>query len=617
MRNNGGINKVIRVLVDAAKDKRVQLCLIILITWLAYSNILHNDFVMDDSTFLFRWPAASSFDINELIQGSLPGQHSGGYRPIRSIIFAGSYNLFGTNPVGYHIQSIFIHLLCTILVYLIVRQLTKKSLLAFMTSLLFGVHPIHTEAITWITASIDMIGMIFFLTAFYFYLLYRELSEEEEGTLKHKKNKSTIYYLLSLTAATIAFFSYELTLTLPLILIFFDFCFWSSHRRNILRSCKAYIPYFLSVGSYFIIRFLILKIPNRDITYFAGSAYHTFLTVIKAVFRYIYVSVFPVHLSYNHMLPGGILTMHRWELQTENILAQSIFDINILVPLLIIATFILAAVFYRQRYPLFSFFTGWFFISLLPVLHFIPSQVILKERYAYVACLTICFLISSLIYRLYNLKYRNYQKQIKIAASLLFVCFLLFYGYQTHERNKDWKNERTIMLKEFQNAPKSVFVNYRLGKVFISEGNYVKAVKHLSFTTLRNPLLPHPYHCLNELNPSEENVSRFVDSLNQGNNPMMREYILGSIYLQRNLSRQAIKHLIRTLNFNRQNEYLHYTLGNAYSRTGDHQKAAQQWEEMRRREQHRLTSVTFDKIVIQEKEINMLCGLTKCSLLRK
>ena len=83
------------------------------------------------------------------------------YRPLRTTLYALTYFMWGTNPVGYHIVGVLLHLMTTYLIFLIGWSLTGKSLASMLTALFFAVHPIHTERITFITASYDVLGDLF------------------------------------------------------------------------------------------------------------------------------------------------------------------------------------------------------------------------------------------------------------------------------------------------------------------------------------------------------------------------------------------------------------------------------------------------------------------------
>ena len=497
--------------------------LIILITFLTYSNIFQNEFIWDDPIFIVNWPTIRSFEnIPELIEGDLPKGHQGGYRPIRGIFQTVSYHFFGTNPVGYHFQSIMIHLICTIIVYLIVLQMTDNSIIAFLTSLLFGVHPVHTEAITFITASFDSIGIIFFFAAFYLYI--------KKGK-KKKNRRSKLLYLLSILLAGIAFFTYEVTLTLPVLLVLHDLIYKRIYPANLKEKLFGYLPYMIVAGIYLFIRFFALKIVSRS-GYFAHSLYLTFLTMTKVFTKYLLISILPLNLSVNHIIPTNIISGHLSENMSSVFLSQSLFDLPIIASAIIIIAVVCVAVKQIRTRPIILFTIGWFFIALLPVSNlFFPHGTIMAERYLYISSFAACFLISNLIYKFYHYKSSRYLKLIAIS---LFVSLLLFYSCQTHERNRDWENSLSLWSKTVQQTPFSVSANHNLGEAYYHLAKPEEAIQYLQKAisikpsySKASPLLAASYIDLNELQKARETLEK---TLKKDPNSDLAIFFLGYVY---------------------------------------------------------------------------------------
>ena len=311
-------------------DPRLHLLLIVLVTAFSYSNIFQNEFVWDDPHFIVSWEEIQDLrNIPNLLMGDLPPEHRDVYRPIRSVSYALSYQLFGTDPFGYHLLSISVHLLCTILIYLIVLRITKKNMVALITSLLFGAHPVHTEAITFITTSFDIIGMTFFFAAFHFYLL-----SQQKGNPDHIAHYRVAYFI-SILCAAIAFFTYELTLTLPFLLVLHQSCFGRQTGLNLWSKVKVHLPYFLAAIIYLTIRFVVVEVGSRG-GYFAGSFYHTSLTMLKAFTKYLLILLFPINIGIEHVLPTNILTLSAYAVnKPAAFLSQSIFDPAVVLSILL------------------------------------------------------------------------------------------------------------------------------------------------------------------------------------------------------------------------------------------------------------------------------------------
>ncbi|MBI2595282.1 hypothetical protein HYW46_00930 [Candidatus Daviesbacteria bacterium] len=519
---------------------KMQLLIISVVTVLAYSNTFQNGFTIDDHLFVVDWQITKDLaNIPKMFTSEFApglGEHNGIYRPVRTVFYALSYKIWGINPFGYHLQAVLVHLASTLLVYFIIRELlfvargsaaavsrrvssvvllpagTRRdpsaasplaTYLPFVTALLFALHPIHTEPVNYITASFDMIGEMFFFLAFWLYL-------KSAGNSKVAWRKP--FYFLSLFSAVIAFFTDEITLTLPFLLILYDLCFRkeifkkryeSTHDLTVEVSSldrtssdsgkpatlqsgfyrdkllKNYFPYFLVGIVYIFIRVGVFHITARS-QYLGGSFYLTMLTMAKALLRYIELLIWPLNLSINPQVADGIYSWVGPLVKMDKILSQKITDPPILLSALINFILVVVAVKAYRKIPLLSFSIGWFFISLLPVSYLIAQGPIMQERYVYIASFGFCLLLGWLFCVIPDLIRDPFSKAIKIDSRfrgndkkvlkfLLVTCFLLlisFYGYRTYTRNFDWKNGETVWLKLVEQTPDDAYANLIAGNVF-------------------------------------------------------------------------------------------------------------------------------------------------------
>jgi len=123
------------------------------------------------------------------------------------------HKLWGTNPAGYHATNILIHALCAVLIWRILRRL--KIPLPLPIALLFAVHPVAVESVTWISQRKTILAMLFFLTALVSYLKF-----EDEGRRR--------LYGAALAAFVLALLSKGTVVGLPVVLLL---CAWWRRGR--------------------------------------------------------------------------------------------------------------------------------------------------------------------------------------------------------------------------------------------------------------------------------------------------------------------------------------------------------------------------------------------------
>ena len=332
----------------------LYLVVIFLATIFAYSNIFANKFLGDDFDFIINWQSIHNFqNIPKLLTGEVPAGNEGVYRPVRSLVYVLVYSLSNTNPLGYHIFSLIIHLASVFLIYFFVKTFFKKPLLAFLSALLFALHPVHTESITYITSAFDAFGfMLFFgsITCFAYFL---------------KKKQAWLLYI-GYILAFLAFFAHEMTLTLPLVLILLIFTF----KKKV--GYKITIPYFMLAALYGLIRIFIVHTPARS-QYLAGSFYLTQLAAIKAFWLAFKTTLLPYHLTLDHHISQNLFTFSNYHLLSLAALRQHWYQPVFLISLGFLALFLITAFYFFKKKPIVSFGLTWFLLTYLPVANIVPN----------------------------------------------------------------------------------------------------------------------------------------------------------------------------------------------------------------------------------------------------
>jgi len=151
-------------LINSISHKpKILVFILLLWTSLVYVNSFNNTFVIDDQIFIVDWPLIKNLNNLPEFFGSnnQPEGEEGVYSPLKTCFHALNYHLWGLNPIGHHLVALLIHIIGTLFVYRLSILLTNNSITAFLCGLFFGLHPIHVEAVTFLTASIDTLGVVF------------------------------------------------------------------------------------------------------------------------------------------------------------------------------------------------------------------------------------------------------------------------------------------------------------------------------------------------------------------------------------------------------------------------------------------------------------------------
>jgi len=166
-------------------NRTVLYIILAVISFAVYANSLQNEFVFDDESVVQGDPTIMDLsNIPKFFTGEM-GFHKvigAYYRPVVSSSYAIDYAIWEFNPVGFHLTNILMHVINVLLFFTLLRLMFEKSVspykdyIILIASLIFAVHPIHTEVVAWVSGRTDGLACTFFFAAFIYYLKYSKLT---------------------------------------------------------------------------------------------------------------------------------------------------------------------------------------------------------------------------------------------------------------------------------------------------------------------------------------------------------------------------------------------------------------------------------------------------------
>jgi len=539
------MTKVLQTKLMVAKladilNKRQFLSVVLLvgICTLVFSSALNNGFVWDDFDFIVNWQALRAFPSNtyDLLSGSLPSTHAHAYRPLRSIYYGTAFRFFHLEPQLYHLLSIVVHTAVVVTIFLSIKKITKSNNSALLGSLLFGLHPSNSEAVYWITASFDSIGSLFFFLSLYFFISFRQ-----KVAKSHPQMVRQTFYVVSVLCAGIAFYSYELTLTLPAILALYDYL----HYKKLFR-WKTFFPYLLLNSGYWFMRFVELKITNDKPPVFE-STIDNLLLVPLLIFHYVKQTFFPLVVTVNHQLKTDLTSFFYADYNFKAPpLPPTIFNLQVLSGIVLLMLVVVGFIKWRQKFPPLIFAGLAFFVTLVPVLQLFPRSIIFSERYLYLGIGIATIFITKVV----NEKVpRRRQTLLAVVTS----CLLVGFAYKTHLRGYDWKNGISLWTASAQTTPKSMTMYRNLSDAYNKDKQFEKTIETAkkgieinpnNYTVYSN--LASGYLGLQELDLA---LGAFEKVLELNPNDVYAYVKVGDIYYVKNNPSEAIKYYRMALNY--------------------------------------------------------------------
>jgi hypothetical protein len=328
----------------------------------AYVNSFSGVFLFDDVSIL-----------SDTRLENLPSyiSHLGGMiRPAVKLTYVVDRVLWGGNPVGYHLLNVLLHLGSGMVVYTIILGLVRadparcgsawETAVPFWSALLFLLHPVGTETVTYLSGRATGLMSFFYLASLSLYL--RASGPERASAVSWS-------YLASIGCFLMALLSKETALTFPLALLLVE-AVARGRRGAELRDVilRFHLPFWgvlllcLSVAA-FNPRYVYLLDTSLGIRPLSENL----LTQVNVVAYALSLFVLPGRLSIEHDIP----------------LAHSMLVWPTSGALLLLAGLIASAVFLLRSSPLASFGLFWFFLQLLPTSSVLPRYDLLSERNLY------------------------------------------------------------------------------------------------------------------------------------------------------------------------------------------------------------------------------------------
>lgn len=530
----------------------LSIFIIVLLGLICYSNTLYNGFVWDDNLLvldnLYIKDFSHILDIftKNLYQGTKEGQVNF-YRPLQNILLLFSYQFWKANSFGYHLVNVLLHIANAILIYVLILNLFKKQTVSLLASLFFVSHPIHTQAVAYISGAADLLATFFILMSFYFFIRF----------INNSKPKSN--YIISLILFTLAILSKEFSVIYPFILLCYVFIFVDTNKKK--ETLKNTYLFFVSILAYFILRYF-LGLNKIDIQIEGIGFYSRALTFLIVFVKYIKLFILPFPLY-----PERIL-----------VYANSIRDPYVLMSLAAFLSFLfLIRRTYNKSKEIF-FGLAWFLIAIIPVSNaFVPINAQMAEHWLYFPSIGLFISVSLILNSFFVIP----NKQKRFILYFLIFTVILFYSSLTARQNQIWRDEKTLYNHILKYSPKSARIHYNLANVYRGEKQIDKAIIAYNKSLDLKPNYVGAHNNLgnlyDEIGEHDKAVEKFKKSLNIRPNYVAYNS-LGIAYCNKGLCHLAIEQYNKAIELNPDSANAYTNLGNAYFKLGKIEEAKKAWK---------------------------------------
>lgn len=510
----------------------ISVILIIILGFGVYWNSLNGKFVWDDEDLIknniyIKSPAYIPEIFKQDIEAGA-GKRSSLYHPVQMLSYLADYSFWKSNVIGYHFTNILLHILAALALYRLITVICGNATLSLFTSILFVVHPLHAEAVTYMSGRSDPLFTLFILISFIFYVKYLD-------------TKKIYSYVFMLVSYILALLSKEFSIIFPALLLLYHYTF--KKRLDL----KVFLPILCAACIYIISRMTILRyllpgpppMPTTVLQRMPG-----FSAAIANYARLLFLP-FGLHMEYGNKIFSWL-------------------DPRAASGIIIILSFLFYGLKKRREDRLIFFGIGWFFLSILPVSNLYPINAYMAEHWLYLPSIGFFIILARGLAYLYN---KNLNLKV---FTLIFITILVtFYSYLTIRQNVYWKEPIVLYKRTLAYAPDSAGIHNNLGNVYKEMGETKEAIASYERALEIDPNLVEAYNNLgnaySDTGKTEEAIALFKKAIEINPNYAEVYNNLGVTYIELGKNEEAISFFKEALKANPYYVISYNNIGNAYT----------------------------------------------------
>ena len=524
------------------------------VTAVVFYQVYTYDFVnFDDPTYVSKNPNIQAGMTLEAIKWAFTTSRTANWHPLTWLSHILDWQLFGHNSAGHHITNLIFHIVNTLLLFIVLKQMTGAIWPSAFVAALFALHPLHVESVAWVSERKDVLSTFFWLLTMWAYVRFV------------RRPKITGYLLVVLFLA-LGLMAKPMLVTLPFVLLLLDY--WPLDRFGPKRGKAGTkyslshlliekIPLFAMVLASCIVTYIVQQkggaMPIAEVRDFPIRLANAFISYLQ----YINKMIWPARLAMFYPHPG------------RNV---SIFYAIISAVFLLAVTILILRFAKSRRYLV----TGWFWYlgTLVPVIGLVQvGDQAMADRYSYIT-LTGLFIIIT--WGLPDLLARWRYKKIALILSALLI--ILAVSMCTHFQLRYWRNNLTLFQHALDVTEDNYVAHLCMAAVMHEQGKVDETIYHCSEAIRIEPNCLQAHirlgDTLRDTGRLDEAVREYQKSLQIKSDDPYVLIALGITLGRQNKSDEAIKYFTEALRINPDFAAAHTNLGYALAIQGNLNEAA-------------------------------------------
>jgi Flp pilus assembly protein TadD len=474
-------------------------------------------------------------------------------------------DLSGPSPRGYHITNVLLHVVNTLILFVLLTRATGEAVKSAIVAALFGLHPLHVESVAWITERKDVLSTLFGLASLWGYVEYairrsRTVTPLDSGTTGRLESRFDGRAIWLLTASFVclaaSLLSKATLVTLPFVFLLLDF--WPLGRWNERwgRLVAEKTPFFLLTAVFSVIAALAQRGSHSVAALDAVSFPTRCANALAAYAAYLGHTVVPFHLAIYYPHPGELLSIGTVGLAVVVLAAISLF-----------------AVASRRRLPFVFVGWAWYLGTLVPMIGLVQiGTQQMADRYTYFPLIGIFIGVTWLIGAL-----AVAQSIPERVAGWGAAGLLVALGSAAFVQASYWRDNVTLFRHAVESTGENPLAEGALGYALMLRGQGKEGIAHLESAAQLGPYDPQVRYvlalALQGAGRFDEAVVHYQRALALNDNHAEAHTNLAIILSQLHRYGEAKAHFLRALQINPQHAKACVNLGTLCLETKDYDDA--------------------------------------------
>jgi protein O-mannosyl-transferase len=414
--------------------------------------VLRNEFItLDDDAYVSSNVSIRGGLTWAGVRWAFTTGHEANWHPLTWLSHMADVSLFGLNPAGHHATSLVLHVVNTLLLFVVFRSLTKDSVRSAWVAALFAVHPAHVESVAWVAERKDVLSTAFWLATMWAY-----------GSWVRKRGVGRYAVVLLFFAAGLM--AKPMLVSLPLVLLLIDY--WPLGRFGEVKEGRTpaalvfeKAPLFLLAAASGVVTLLVQRAGGAVGTLEKFPLWARAGNALVAYVRYLKMLFWPVDLAVVYPHPGTSLS------------GGEVLGAGLLLVALSVAVVAL-----RRKAP--YLFVGWFWflVTLLPVIGLVQVGVqSMADRYTYVPFIGLFVAMAWGVPAV-----ARHWRYVRVAVPAAAVAVLIASAAAAAVQVRLWKNTETLFVHALRTTKNNFVVENNLGDYLSNAGRAADALPHIT-----------------------------------------------------------------------------------------------------------------------------------------